>query len=142
MRNEDDDDVAAAWPLAAVCPPIRCYHAPLKNRHAICGAVARWRRPAVHWFDERFYCDAHRATTDVPIVGDAIVRRLVVECKLLLTGASMADPFARREGVKRLEGAVVGVGAVLEVQQVYSRIVRYGATPPPDWTTARAVRVG
>ena len=115
----------------SVCPPIRCYAQLGSSRYAICGELARWRRPGVHWFDDRFFCDEHREPSDVAIAGELAVRRVRVEVEVFLAGASRDAPFAQSEALARLKAAVEQVGGVIDVQRVRSAFVAYPAQTAP-----------
>jgi len=127
MQNGRGRSPAEHVPLAAHTPPLRCFEIEGKNRYAICGARAAWRRPGLHWFDDAFYCDEHRSEIDVPIVGECVIRRLRISVDVFLSGASMADPFARAEALGRLGHAVAAADGILELTWIQSSVVRYAA---------------
>lgn len=125
MQNGSGRSTAAHVPLAVVQPKVRCYFTPGKDRYAICGDDAHWRRPGNHWFDDAFFCDAHRDELDVPLVGECVVRRVSITADIVVTGASMGDPFARAEALRRLGAAIAAAGGVLELSWIQSTVVRY-----------------
>ena len=132
MQNRHGRSPAEHVPLAAHTPPLRCFWIEGKDRYAICGNRAAWRRPGLHWFDDAFFCDAHRSEIDMPIVGECVVRRLRISADVFLSGASMADPFARAEALGRLGHAVVAADGILELTWIQSSVVRYGTPPGPS----------
>ncbi|PYQ83143.1 MAG: hypothetical protein DMG02_34170 [Acidobacteria bacterium] len=111
-----------------MCPPLRCYAQVGSSRYAICGELARWRRPGAHWFDDKFVCDAHREPSDVAIAGEIAVRRVRVELEVFVAGASRDAPFAQSEALARISAAVIQAGGVVDVQRVRSAFVAYPAT--------------
>jgi len=114
-------------PAVAVCPQIRCYARQGSALGSLCGAPARWRRPGRLWFEDAFFCDAHRSESDLAIAGDVVVRRVRLSVDVLMTGASMTAPEAQIEAGRQLERAVESIGGRLEVTGVHSQPVRYPA---------------
>ncbi len=138
MQNPHGRSPAEHVPLVQHTPSLRCFQTREKDRYAICGELAQWRRPGNHWFDDEYFCEAHRSPIDVPIAGELVVRRVKVTADIFLSGASMADPFARAEALKRLSDAVAVLGAVVDVTWIRSSVVRYAAPPVPGATLARS----
>lgn len=125
MQNGRGIDGAAHVPQVVNGPPVRCYHTDGNSRYAICGELARWKRPGNHWFDDAYFCDRHRAECDEPIVGELVVRRVRLTVDVLFAGASRDAPFAQTEAVQRLERVLASAGAVVEIHEVRSNPVRY-----------------
>jgi hypothetical protein len=117
-------------PLVSVCPPLRCYERITSSPLHVCGRIAAWKRPGAPLFGEAFFCDHHAQAGDVPIGGEQLARRVRIRLDVLLSGAAQLAPLCHTEAAARLEAAVIDIGGLLDVHDVTSNIVRYGACSP------------
>lgn len=111
-----------------VRPPLRCF-APLeRNPELLCGELAWWKRRGASGDRCEFFCDAHRDSSDLPITGEVIFRRVSLSVDVLFAGASWYPTVAQIEALSRLEHAVVRAGGVLNLVTVTSAV---GRSSPP-----------
>lgn len=111
-------------PTFVLCPTLRCYHVEGKSPRIVCGALARWREPGEHWFNDSFFCDLHRGPNDLVVDGDVVVRRVRITADVFLAGTNIRSPQAQTEAVARLERAVAAAGGILDVHGVLSSVGR------------------
>lgn len=131
MKNTDRilpaDAAIARVPAFAVTPPPRCFTAVGPSPEQKCGELATRRRRGNRWFSDTFHCPQHADSTDVPIGGEFVVRRVRVSCDVLLAGVDERQGPAQTEAVARLAAAVAAAGGVLDVKIAASQIGRYPA---------------
>jgi hypothetical protein len=127
MRNPLDN-----LPTCAIRPPARCYQEVGGSELAICGRIAKWKRPGSAFFEDEYFCDEHHNSGDVLITGAHAIRRVRLSVDVLLAGVNTAAPIAQTEAVARIEAAVRTIGGVLDIHGVRSSIVRYAAPPAQD----------
>lgn len=118
------------YPEVSVKPPHRCHQQVGGRPQAFCGCGAAWLRAGNALFDDAYFCDAHHSAIDVPIPETTIVNRVRIRGHVLLAGVSPLAREARAEAIERLQSALAAVGAVLQVEDVSSSLVRYGPLPP------------
>lgn len=111
-------------PAVAIAPPARCYFRLGDSSSTICGNFARWLRPGNHWFDPEYFCDLHRASSDIAIPSEWVFRRVRFELEVLITAAALNPSPAHTEALARLDAAVKAAGGVLDVHGVRSSVVR------------------
>lgn len=129
MQNGRGFDPLDNLPAFTLLPPPRCFHREGSSPLPICGALAMWRRLGNQWFDDAFFCDAHRSDGCVLVAGPFAMRRVRIELAVLLAGVSAAAPTAQTEAMARLTAAVESAGGLLDVTGIRSTFGKYAAWP-------------
>ncbi len=130
LNGSREDFALSHVPAFGLRPAVRCFAQVGSSSPLLCGDIATWRRRGNWWFEDQYFCDAHRAESDVSIVGELVVRRVRIACDVLMAGVSMSPPICQGEAMGRLEAAVWSIGGVLDVSRVLSTVGRYPAQPP------------
>jgi hypothetical protein len=112
-------------------PPIRCQQILGNSPSTFCGKLARWEWLVAAGDCKYYFCDQHKHATDVPIATPAILRRIVIECRVAVLGVSVVPALAHAEALARLEAAVAALGGGLDVDRVTSALGRCAPSPAP-----------
>lgn len=130
-------DPLAHAPAVAIAPPARCFHRDGSSPGFPCGELARWERRGNHWFATQYFCDDHRAPSDVLIPDVHPFRRIRISCEVYMSAVHVNAPLAHTESIVRLEEALKGIGAILDVVNVGSNVVKSSGLPLPVPHAAR-----
>ncbi len=110
-------------------PALRCGFEMDLGTHRFCNKLAIRVRQGRTWLDDTARCAEHADSGDLPLGNELIVRRVRLECCLLVAGVDLQAPHAHTAALELLEHVVNPLGAVLELHQVTSSIGRYPLQP-------------
>ena len=111
-------------PLFQIAPPPRCCATVESAVSCRCGERARWTRQIGPLDVASYYCDEHRAASDVLIAGELSILRVHFQLEVYITGVAVHPKDAKAEAYDRLEREVRRLGGAMGLVSVHAEIGR------------------